>query len=117
MSTLIAALALGIPTVLLALHLLRAAVVRVRGSHPEVPLVDLDRVGLGFAVSVLALALGEVITRRDGMGNAGLASTVTFCAAIAWGFWAQGARSRWSPAVILLVSAVAACLVGAVAPV
>jgi hypothetical protein len=118
MSALIATLCLGIPTLLLAVHAIRVAIEGRAGysGGSDVPLIDLRAVGLGFAVCVVSVAVGRQLASHPAIAGPSLASLFTFCVAIAWGLWAQGARSHQSSTVILLGSAVAAGLLGLTAP-
>ena len=79
-------------------------------------MIDLGRVSLGFGVSLLAMAVGRELAGYDQLRGIELSTLVTFCSVIAWGIWAQGERSGWSPTVVLLGTAVASGLLGATEP-
>lgn len=120
LSTFLALLALSLPTGMLMMHLVRAALAStstpgVPAEHEASPLINLSRVGIGFALTVLAVTIGRELAGR-GLADVGLASLATFCVVIAWGFWAQGMRSRWSPALVLFSSAAAGLFLGMGAP-
>lgn len=118
MNDIVAMIALGIPTLMLLTHAARLALVAATPTpgHADdgnrLPFIDVPEVGIGFAVSLVSVAVGRHIAGHEFLRGIHVANLSTFCLAIAWGFWAHGTRRRWSSRLILLGSASAGCLLG-----